>query len=272
MTTLSTPLIDTHCHLDAPEFDPDRDAVVERAQAAGVSIVVVPAINAATFELSLSMRRYGCPVALGLHPICTPQHRDEHLTTLRELLERERPIAVGEIGLDFFVPGLDAQRQTDLFAAQLKLARDFDLPVLLHVRKSQDQVLKQLRRFGLRRGIAHAFNGSPQQAEAFISLGFKLGFGGNMSFERARNIRRLAADLPLESLVLETDSPDIPPAWAYHDRNEPAHLARLARVLAELRESEPERIAAATSANACEVLGLTLKSAAAFTAPSVISH
>lgn len=255
--TTTTALIDTHCHLDAPEFDRDRDAVVERARAANVGAIVIPAINAATFELSLSMRRrYGCPVALGMHPIFEAQHREEHLERLRQLVESEKPIAIGEIGLDFFVAGLDPVRQTDFFAAQLKIARDFDLPVLLHVRKSQDQVLKQLRRFGLKRGIAHAFNGSPQQAEAYIGLGFKLGFGGNMSFERARNIRRLAADLPLESLVLETDSPDISPAWAYQERNEPAHLARLAVVLAELRNSDPESIAIATSANAREVLGL----------------
>ena len=249
--------IDTHCHLDAPEFDADRDAVFARATAAGVDTLVVPAITVATFDATLAMRtRYGCPVALGLHPIYERTHRDTHIGLLRAAIEQERPIAVGEIGLDFFVEGLDAERQTTLFAEQLKLARDFDLPVILHVRKSQDQVLKQLRRFGIRRGIAHAFNGSPQQAAAYVDQGLKLGFGGAMTFERALNIRRLAAALPLEAIVLETDSPDISPAWAYQDRNEPAYLPRIAAVLAEIRQTPVEAIAAATRANAQAALNL----------------
>ncbi|GAB3244987.1 TatD family hydrolase [Chitinimonas naiadis] len=249
--------IDTHCHLDAPEFDHDRDEVVVRARAADVGMLVVPAITLDTMPKTLSMRSlYGCPVALGLHPIYERTHREAHIPALRELIEREAPVAVGEIGLDFFMEGLDANRQTELFAAQLKLARDFDLPVLLHVRKSQDQVLKQLRRFGIRRGIAHAFNGSPQQAQAYVDQGMKLGFGGNLTFERALNIRRLAADLPLEALVLETDAPDISPEWAYQQRNEPAYLARIATILAELRQTDIATIQAATSRNAREVLAL----------------
>lgn len=249
--------IDTHCHLDAPEFDADRAEVVARAQAKGVAQIVVPGISLPTLAGTLAMRsQYGCPVALGLHPIYERTHRDEHLLALREAIAREQPVAVGEIGLDFFVPGLDAQRQTELFAAQLKLARDFDLPVLLHVRKSQDQVLKQLRRFGVRRGIAHAFNGSPQQADAYIALGFKLGFGGNLTFERALNIRRLAVDLPLDSIVLETDAPDISPGWAYKQRNEPAYLAGIAAELAALRGISLTELAVQTTANARAVLGL----------------
>jgi len=248
--------IDTHCHLDAPEFDHDRDAVVARARDAGVATLVVPAITLDTLPQTLAMRqRYGCPVALGLHPIYERSHREEHLPALRAMIEQESPVAVGEIGLDFFVTGLDAQRQTELFAAQLKMARDFDLPVLLHVRKSQDQVLKQLRRFGVRRGIAHAFNGSPQQAQAYLDQGMKLGFGGNLTFERALNIRRLAMDLPLEAIVLETDAPDISPEWAYQQRNEPAYLPRIAHLLAELRGTDLTTIMQATSRNAETVLG-----------------
>ncbi|WP_374349732.1 TatD family hydrolase [Chitinimonas sp.] len=248
-------LIDTHCHLDAPEFDADRDEVVSRAESAGVGQIVVPAITEATFDATLSMReRYGCPVALGLHPIYERAHRHAHLLRLRTLLEAQRPIAVGEIGLDFFVEGLDATRQTELFAEQLKLARDFDLPVLLHVRKSQDQVLKQLRRFGVTKGIAHAFNGSPQQADAYIRQGFKLGFGGTLTFERALNIRRLACDLPLEAIVLETDAPDIPPEWAYRQRNEPAYLGRIAEQLAMLRGISVDKLVLATGDNARQVL------------------
>ncbi|PHV11663.1 TatD family hydrolase [Chitinimonas sp. BJB300] len=253
-------LIDTHCHLDAPEFDTDRDEVVVRAREAQISQIIVPAISLPTFAGTLAMRnRYGCPVALGLHPIYERTHREEHLLTLRDAIANEKPIAVGEIGLDFFVAGLDTQRQTDIFAAQLKLARDFDLPVLLHVRKSQDQVLKQLRRFGVRRGIAHAFNGSPQQAAAYIEQGFKLGFGGSLTFERALNIRRLATDLPLESIVLETDAPDISPSWAYKQRNEPAYLSRIATELAELRGISLTKLAAQTSTNAREALNLPLR-------------
>ena len=250
-------LIDTHCHLDAPEFDEDRDAVWARAQAAGVQSCVVPAVTAATFNATLAMRtRYGCPVALGLHPIYERTHRDEHIAELDRLIAQEHPVAVGEIGLDFFVEGLDASRQTDIFAAQLKLAAKYDLPVLLHVRKSQDQVLKQLRRFGIRRGIAHAFNGSRQQADAYIEQGFKLGFGGTLTFERALNIRRLAQELPLECIVLETDAPDISPAWAYKQRNEPAYLARIAAEFAELRSIDFDAACTVTSANAEAVLGI----------------
>jgi TatD DNase family protein len=250
-------LIDTHCHLDAPEFDPDRDEVVARAHAAGVNQIIVPSISAATFSATLAMRsRYGFPIALGLHPIYEASHQQSDIDTLRESIERERPVAVGEIGLDFFVPGLDAARQTGLLADQLKLARDFDLPVLLHVRKSQDQVLKQLRRFGIRKGIAHAFNGSPQQAQAFLDQGFKLGFGGTVTFERALNIRRLAVSLPLEAIVLETDAPDMPPDWAYKARNEPAYLPRIAAMLAQLRQIDEGTLIAATTANARAVLDL----------------
>ncbi|QNM97944.1 TatD family hydrolase [Chitinimonas koreensis] len=254
-------LIDTHCHLDAPEFDADRDAVFARARAAGVAKIVVPAVSMPTMAGTLAMRtRYGCAVALGLHPIYERTHRDADLAALRTLIETERPVAVGEIGLDFFVEGLDAARQTEIFAAQLKLARDFDLPVLLHVRKSQDQVLKQLRRFGLRRGIAHAFNGSRQQADAYLELGFKLGFGGNLTFERALNIRRLATELPLEAIVLETDAPDIAPSWAYRQRNEPAELARIAEVLAGLRGIPPEALVTASGHNARAILELDVTS------------
>jgi TatD DNase family protein len=250
-------LIDTHCHLDAPEFDDDRDAVVNRAKAVGVGCLVVPAITAATFSGTLAMRtRYDCPVALGLHPIYERTHRASHIDDLRRLIEAERPVAVGEIGLDFFVAGLDAERQITFFADQLKLARDFDLPVLLHVRKSQDQVLKQLRRFGIRKGIAHAFNGSPQQAAAYIDLGFKLGFGGTLTFARALNIRRLAQSLPLDAIVLETDAPDISPAWVYKGRNEPAYLARIATELAALRGISEDELADATCANARSILAI----------------
>lgn len=248
-------LIDTHCHLDAPEFAPDRAGVVARARAAGVSTIVVPGITEATFaETVATAREYDCRLALGMHPIYLAEHQESHLALLRDWVEREKPVAIGEIGLDFFIPGLDAARQWELFIAQLKIARDFDLPVLLHIRRAQDQVLKALRQVGVTGGIAHAFNGSRQQADAFIKLGFKLGFGGALTYPRALNIRRLAAELPLEAIVLETDAPDMPPEWISQGRNEPAQLPRIAMALAELRGLSLEQLALATGINAAAIL------------------
>ncbi|MFC7419744.1 TatD family hydrolase [Iodobacter arcticus] len=247
--------IDTHCHLDAPEFAADRDELVAAAKRVGIEQIVVPAVSEATFADALTMReRYGCFPAFGLHPIYTAVHRDEHLLTLQHYLEQHHPVAVGEIGLDFYVPNLDATRQVELLEAQLRLARDFDLPVLLHLRRAQDPLLKYLRKWRVKGGIAHAFNGSVQQAEVFISLGFKLGFGGAMTYAGSQRIRKLASDLPLEALVMETDAPDIPPAWLDRQRNQPAELVKMAEVLAELRGISLEELAAATSANARAVL------------------
>ncbi len=164
-------------------------------------------------------------------------------------------MAVGEIGLDFFVPGLDAARQERFYRAQLQLARRFDLPVILHVRRAVDPILKQLRRIGVRGGIAHAFNGSRQQAQMFIDLGFRLGFGGAMTFEGSSRIRELARTLPLSAIVLETDAPDIPPAWAQSERNLPANLARYAALLAQLRGLSIDEVVDATGHNVSEVLG-----------------
>ncbi|WP_137937509.1 TatD family hydrolase [Chitinivorax sp. B] len=248
-------LIDTHCHLDAPEFDTDRDEVIAASCAAGVSGVVVPAVGVFNFASTLDMRQHhGCVLAFGLHPIYIDQHRDAHLATLREWVVQHQPAAIGEVGLDGFVPGLDMARQEWLLAEQLKLARDFELPVLLHIRKSQDLILKHLRKTGVRSGIAHAFNGSRQQADEFLKLGFKLGFGGAMTFERALRIRELAATLPDDAIVLETDAPDISPAWAYKQRNTPAYLPQIADELAALRGTTRDAVIRMTYANACQVL------------------
>ena len=248
--------IDTHCHLDAAEFSADRDAVAAAAVAAGVTKIVVPAVEVANFAaVRQCCQRYpGCLPAYGIHPMYTPQATDADLDVLRDWLQRERPVAVGEIGLDHFVEGLDPARQLHLFVEQLKLAREFDLPVLLHVRRAVDPILRELRRIGVRGGIAHAFNGSRQQAEMFISLGFKLGFGGAMTLPRATRLRTLAATLPLESMVLETDAPDIPPNFVGHGRNEPAFLPRIAQILSELRAQPVDEIAKNTSQNATNIL------------------
>lgn len=255
-------LVDTHCHLDAAEFDPDRDEVHARARAAGVAVMVVPAISAANFAPVLATcRRYpGCLPALGLHPMYIGEHRPEHLDALRQAIAAEKPVAVGEIGLDYFVPELDPATQEYYFVEQLKIARDHELPVLLHVRRAVDEVLKGLRRVKVTGGIAHAFSGSRQQAEEFIKLGFKLGFGGAFTYSRANRLRTLAAELPLESIVLETDAPDIPPAFlAPGARNSPEYLPRIAEELATLRGMRPEDLAEAATRNAQAVLGMVAR-------------
>lgn len=253
-----TGLIDTHCHLDAGEFDADRDAVYARAQAAGVVLQIIPAVTAANFDdVAATCQRYpGCLPAWGMHPMYIHVHHDGHLDLLRQRIETWRPVAVGEIGLDLFVPGLDYATQERYFVAQLKLAREYDLPVLLHCRRANDQILKHLRRIPVRGGIAHAFSGSRQQADAFLGLGFKLGFGGAFTWPRATRLQALARELPLEAIVLETDSPDIPPAWVGKGRNEPGELKRIAEQLAELRGISYEEVARATRANAEAVLDI----------------
>jgi len=256
--------IDTHCHLDAPEFGSDRAAMIERARAAGVAQMVVPAVEVGNFETVRALAHaHGLVYALGIHPLCVDRAGPDDLDRLRERLQawRDDPrlVAVGEIGIDHFVPGLDPARQEKYFASQLEIARDAGLPVIVHVRRSADSLLKHLRRIPVA-GIAHAFNGSEQQAQQFVDLGFKLGFGGAMTFDRALQIRRLAVALPLEAIVVETDSPDIPPHWLYRTaaeraggaqaRNEPAELPRIAAVLAELRGLPADALARATTANA----------------------
>ena len=249
-------LIDTHCHLDAAEFDADREAVHAAARAAGVETIVVPAVEVSAFARTREtvLRYPGCVAAYGIHPLYVMQAADNDLAALRQWLLAERPVAVGEIGLDLYVADIDPARQEHFFVEQLRLARDFDLPVLLHVRQAVDAVLKQLRRFKVRGGIAHAFNGSRQQADEFIKLGFALGFGGAMTYDGSTRIRELARHLPLEAIVLETDAPDIPPAWLNGGRNTPAELPRIAAVLAELRELPVAELAQRTAANARAVL------------------
>jgi TatD DNase family protein len=247
--------IDTHCHLDAHEFGAEALDVAARAGAQGVSMIVIPAVERGNFEAvaSLAHAAPNASYALGIHPICVPQARDEDLAALRVAVEAAmkdpRFVAIGEIGLDFFIPLLCEpamrDKQERFLREQLRIARDFDLPVLTHVRRSQDQVLKHLRQITPRGGIAHAFNGSDQQAATFIKLGMHLGFGGAMTFTRALQIRRLATGLPLERIVLETDAPDISPAWIHPARNSPEQLPAIGAALAELRGIDAAEVAAA---------------------------
>ena len=261
--------IDTHCHLDAPEFDADRDTVVAAARDAGVRMLVLPAIQARDFARVRALAaQYGLAYALGIHPLCVAQAQDDDLDRLRDALAAARHdprlVAVGEIGLDHFVPGQDITRQACFFRAQLTIARDAGLPVLLHVRRSADALLSGLRRIEVPGGIAHAFNGSPAQAQAFAARGFRLGFGGAMTHERALRIRALAATLAPEVPVLETDAPDIPPQWLYRTaaeraagathRNVPSELPRIGGVLATLRGCSPAETAAQTAHNAFAAL------------------
>lgn len=249
-------LVDTHIHLDAAEFDADREAAIAAARAVGVGAFVVPAVEAANFDAVARLARNQRDVAhaYGIHPMYVGRAREDDLELLDERLAESGVVAVGEIGLDHFVAQPDRALQERYFVAQLRLARKHGLPVILHLRRAQDAILKQLRRIEVPGGIAHSFNGSLQQAQAFIALGFRLGFGGAMTFEGSSRIRGLAATLPLEAIVLETDAPDIPPAWGQGRRNEPANIRRYAELLARLRGITVEEAAAATTRNALAAL------------------
>jgi TatD DNase family protein len=262
-------MIDSHCHLDASEFDADRDEVLRRAYMAGVRSIVNPAVEVDNFRTVANLSASTLPLArsgqmpyvfyaLGIHPIFVHKAKVSDIGVLRAAVTQALVdplfIGIGEIGLDGFVPGLDQQAQTYFFTEQLKIAKEFELPVIMHVRKAQDSILKQLRRFKPVSAIAHAFNGSEQQAKTFIDLNCVLGFGGAMTFTRALQIRRLGQTLPLDAVVLETDSPDISPAWLHPGRNEPMHVARIANTLASLRDVSAEVIKTQTNANIGRIL------------------
>lgn len=267
--------IDSHCHLDAAEFAQDRAQVAQDAFSAGVHTIVVPAVWAQNFAdvSALATQYVFVRHALGIHPMYIEGSKESDLITLEHLLAVQLqslrpPVAVGEIGLDYFVPDLNRDRQMAFFQAQLKLAKQFDLPVILHVRRAVDDILKCLRQAKVVGGIAHAFNGSQQQAEQFVALGFKLGFGGAMTYSRALHIRALAKNLPLEAIVLETDAPDIPPNWLEKStRNTPQQLPKVAQILADIRGVEVRQVAEITSKNVQEVLP---KIADLYTPPQVL--
>jgi TatD DNase family protein len=256
-------LIDTHCHLDAAEFDADRDSVAKAAQKTGVKMIVIPAVHRENFTqvIDLANNQENCCFALGIHPMYVDGAQPSDLIELKRVITQQlaRPnnklVAVGEIGLDFFVTQQNRETQEYFFAEQLKIAAEFDLPVIMHVRRAVDDVLKHLRRHKVQGGIAHAFNGSAQQAEAFIKLGFKLGFGGAMTYSRALHLRDLAKNLPLESIVLETDAPDIPPEWlGTKGRNSPNELLKIAEILGTLRGLELTQIIEITGKNSMQIL------------------
>ena len=259
--------VDTHCHLDAPEFSNSLSGIVSRAASKGVKAILLPTVQSSDWlkarELAdqFSNQIPGLVYTLGIHPLYINQAQESDIDILKKQIEQSlndpRFVGIGEIGLDYFVEGLDPQRQEYFFHKQLDLAQHFQLPVILHVRRSQDAILKALRKRKVPSGIAHAFNGSHQQAEQFIELGFKLGFGGAATYDRALQIRRLLQDLPLESIVTETDAPDIPPAWLREEGgqfNEPALLPRIAQQLAGIRGINEEVFSKVVWQNAMQVL------------------
>ena len=251
-------LIDSHCHLDADEFDGDRAEVIARAQAAGVAVQIVPAVTAAAWPKlrDVCAATHGLYPAYGLHPLFLDQHRPEHLPLLGEWIARERPCAIGECGLDFFVEGLDHAEQQRYFAGQLQLAREFDLPVIVHARRAVDAVILAIRRVGRLRGVVHSFAGSPEQARQLQSLDFLIGLGGPVTYDRAQRLRRLAAGMPLQQLLLETDAPDQPDASIRGERNEPARLRTVLDTIAALRGQPAAEIAEQTTRNAQQLFGL----------------
>lgn len=245
-------LVDSHCHLDAAEFDLDRNEVIARARKAGVARQVVPAVDAAGWPKlrEVCASAPGLHPAYGLHPMYLSSHRPEHLHELRDWIERERPLAVGECGLDYFVEGLDRDEQMRYFEGQLKLAREFDLPLIVHARHAVEATIAALRRIGGLRGVVHSYSGSEEQAEQLWKAGFLLGLGGPVTYDRAKRLRRIVAAMPIEQLLLETDAPDQPDAAIRGQRNEPARLAGIAEIIAGLRGISLDELAAATSANA----------------------
>ena len=252
-------IIDTHCHLDVAEFEPDRNEVLSHCHSLGIAKIIVPAIQAKTWSrvVNLCKREKGLYPALGLHPVFIEQHQADDLERLEKLLETVSPVAIGEIGLDFYIKGLNQQQQIDLFEAQLHIAKKHDLPVILHVRKAHDQVLQILKKINVKGGFSHAFNGSLQQAEQYISLGFKLGFGGTLTYKNSSKIHNLAKTLPLESIVLETDAPDMVVESHRGERNSPEYIMECLVALANIRNEDVEVVAKQTSENANDVINFS---------------
>jgi TatD DNase family protein len=251
-------LVDSHVHLDQLAFAPDREAVIKRASLAGVSRMIIPATHAATWAAldALCGEHPHIYPAFGLHPLFIGKHLPEHVQTLSSWLDRNVAVAVGEIGLDFHVERLNRDLQRDYFARQLQLASDYDLPVIVHARAALEEVILTLRRHGGLRGVVHSFSGSQQQAENLWKLGFHLGIGGPITYERAQRLRRIVSNMPIQYLLLESDAPDQPDAGHRGQRNEPARVATILSCVAALREQPLAEVAAATTANARQLFKL----------------
>lgn len=256
--------IDTHCHLDFPDFNQDRDAVLEQAKQNAVRQIIVPAVSQSSWQRSIALcnQHDGCYLALGLHPVFIDQHRLAHLRELADLVTKHQPVAVGEIGLDYYLKKLDRKKQQTFFSEQLSIAKQFELPAIIHCRKAHDDCLKMLRDNAPEGGIIHAFNGSLQQAFKYIEIGFLLGFGGMLTYARSNKLRKLAAALPIEALVLETDAPDMTVAQHRGARNSPEYIPYIAKVIADIKEMSIEEVGENTTANARRVFAPLMAKAA----------
>ena len=252
------PLVDTHVHLDDAAFASDRTEMIERACAAGVGRMIVPAVDLRSWSTirQLCAQQRALFPAFGLHPMYLAQHAPEHADALEAWLDAGPAVGIGEIGLDFHVEGLDRTLQRDYFVRQLRLARERQLPVIVHARGALEEVILTLRRIGRLRGVVHSFSGSEQQARQLWQLGFHLGIGGPVTYERAQRLRRIVTQMPLEFLLLESDAPDQPDADHRGQRNEPARVVNVLNCVAALRGESAAAIAAATSVNASRLFDL----------------
>lgn len=249
-------LFDTHCHIDFDDFENDRNDVIKRAKQHGVNRILVPAVSQKRWNKTIQVcqQHSECDLALGLHPIFIGEHQPQHLNELNDLVETHSPCAIGEIGLDFYVKSLDKEKQQIFFAKQLIIAKQHQLPVIIHNRKAHDTCLSMLQEHGINRGIIHAFNGSIQHAEKYIEQGFVLGFGGMLTFERSTKLRNLAKQIPLDSIVLETDAPDMTVAQFKGQRNSPEFIPYILNTLAQIKRLEPMAVAQITTSTAKRVL------------------
>lgn len=259
MKHVAPQLFDSHCHLDVEAFAADRDEVMVRARQAGVIGQLIPAIDRSSWLgiAQLCEREIDLHPAYGLHPMYIERHQDEDLNALDGWLSQHPAVAVGECGLDFFLDGLSAERQRACFQAQLELARKHDLPLVIHARRAVEEVIHRVRATGGLRGVVHSYSGSLEQAEQLFALGFMIGLGGPVTYDRANRLRRIAKQIPLDYLLLETDAPDQPDAAHRGQRNEPAHIRQVAEVIAELRGIGVEELAVATRDNAQRLFRLT---------------
>lgn len=253
-------LIDSHCHIDFSDFDHDRDQVLAHCLDLGVKSIVVPGVTETSWPRLIDICAQSAMLlpALGLHPMFMADHHADAVQALAQFIEDVHPIAIGEIGLDFYLPEHDKQAQTSLFIEQLKLAQKYDLPVLLHVRKAHDQVINVLKRFPVKGGIVHAFSGSKQQADHYQKLGFLFGVGGAITYPRATRLQSLMSELPLSSLVLETDAPDMPLAGQQGQRNTPENIPTTLDALVKIRSESKQQIADTTTHNCQRLFGLAV--------------
>jgi TatD DNase family protein len=252
-------MIDSHCHFDHRRFDQDRSDVWQRAQDAGVTAQIIPAVTAADWPRvkSVCANFAGLYPAYGLHPMFCDEHSDSDIDSLSEWIEQEQPVAVGECGLDFYIDNPDKKRQLELFEAQLEIANKYNLPVIIHARKAVEDVIKTLQKYPNMRGVLHSYSGSLQQANRLFELGFLVSFGGPVTYPKASRLRQIVAELPIESIMLESDAPDQPDIERHGERNEPSYLPFILQQVSEIRSEPADVIAAQTTANAQQLFGIT---------------